>query len=147
MVSVSQIRLSNVQFSTSSPLVAVFVGGTSGIGNITLAELARLRISLKAYVIGRKESEARFNKFVDELHLAPNVHIVWVEGEISLLAEVQRVCDFIRSAEDHVDLLFMTTGYAPFGGRESMVLRSTYQRISPADTVKIQVKASTSVTR
>jgi NAD(P)-dependent dehydrogenase (short-subunit alcohol dehydrogenase family) len=147
MVVISQIRLSNAQFSTSARLVAVFAGGTSGIGNITLGELARLRISMRAYVVGRKASEARFKTFVDELDLAPNVEFVWVEGEISLLAEVKRVCEYIRSVEDHVDLLFMTTGYAPFGGRESMVLRATYQRISPAETVKIQVKAWTSVTR
>jgi NAD(P)-dependent dehydrogenase (short-subunit alcohol dehydrogenase family) len=118
MVKLSQIQASNKQnASASAPRIAVFVGGTSGIGKITLAEIAKLGTDFKAYVIGRKQSEKAFKTFSEELPETTN--IVWVEGEVSLLSEVKRTCDHIKTLESSVDLLFLTTGYAPFGGRES----------------------------
>ncbi|KAH7361245.1 hypothetical protein BKA66DRAFT_573592 [Pyrenochaeta sp. MPI-SDFR-AT-0127] len=121
MVNISSIRKSNKQVDESSaPRVAVFVGGTAGIGKITLAKIADLGIGFKAYVIGRKGSEQSFKSFLEELHQAnPNANVIWIEGEVSLLSEAKRVCDYIKTLESTVDLLFMTTGYAPFGGRDN----------------------------
>jgi NAD(P)-dependent dehydrogenase (short-subunit alcohol dehydrogenase family) len=121
MVKLSQIRASNTQnASSSAPRIALFVGGTSGIGKITLAEIAKLGTDFKAYVIGRKQSERAFKIFSEELPETAN--IVWVEGEASLLSDVKRICDHIKTLESSIDLLFLTTGYAPFGGRESTPL-------------------------
>jgi hypothetical protein len=126
MVNISLIKKSNNQIDESSvPRVAVFVGGTAGIGKITLAAVAGVGISFKAYVIGRKESEQSFKPFIDELHQAnPNANVIWVEGQVSLLSEVKRICDHIKTLESEVDLLFMTPGYAPFSGRESIIFLS-----------------------
>ncbi len=56
--------------------------------------------------------------FIQELRtLNPKAEIIWTEAEVSLLADVKRVCDIIKSKESHVDLLFLTPGYAPFGPR------------------------------
>ena len=132
MVNISLIRKSNNQVDASSaPRVAVFVGGTSGIGKITLADIAGLGLDFKAYVIGRKESEQSFKPFVEELHRAkPNANVIWVEGQVSLLSEVKRVCDHIKTLESKVDLLFMTTGYTPFGGRNSTkILSNCWHRL------------------
>lgn len=128
MVNLSLIRQSNSRIDqASAPDVAVFVGGTAGIGKITLAEIAALGLGLKAYVIGRRESEQAFKPFLEELNQAnANTNVIWVEGQISLLSEVKRVCDHIKALETKVDLLFMTTGYAPFGGRQSMGILSTF---------------------
>lgn len=144
MVNISLIRQSNNQIDESSvPRVAVFVGGTSGIGKITLADIAGLGIGFKAYVIGRKESEQSFKPFLEELHQAkPNANVIWVEGQVSLLSEVKRVCDHIKTLESKVDLLFMTTGYAPFGGRKSITLT---KMSSQANIIKTRPKAWMSV--
>jgi hypothetical protein len=121
MVNISAIRKSNAKVdSSSAPRVAVFVGGTAGIGKLTLAELAALGTSFRAYVIGRKVSKASFATVRDDLQQAnQNAEIVWIDGEVSLLSEVKRICSYIKTLEKNVDLLFMTTGYAPLGGRQS----------------------------
>jgi NAD(P)-dependent dehydrogenase (short-subunit alcohol dehydrogenase family) len=121
MVKLSMIRHSNAHIDeTSAPRVAVFVGGTAGIGKLTLDALVRPGTKSKAYVVGRKESEQAFKPFAQSLREAnPNADIVWIEGQVTLLSEAKRVCDYIRTLESSIDLLFMTTGYAPFGGRES----------------------------
>ncbi|CAO2649322.1 Nn.00g067070.m01.CDS01 [Neocucurbitaria sp. VM-36] len=121
MVNIALIRESNKHIDESSaPRVAVFVGGTAGIGKITLTEIAGLGTSFKAYVIVRKESADSIKPFFEQLHQAnPNANVIMIEGEISLLSEVKRVCDYIKPLETQIDLLFMTTGYAPFGGRQN----------------------------
>ncbi|CAI9633271.1 hypothetical protein GT037_009670 [Alternaria burnsii] len=121
MVHISQIKENNAQIDEkSAPRVAVFVGGTSGIGKLTLNAMTRLGTHFKAYVIGRQESEAAFKPFIEELHLAnTNASIIWVEGQISLLSEVQRICDYIKKFESSIDLLFMTAGYVNFSGRRN----------------------------
>ncbi|KAF2110244.1 hypothetical protein BDV96DRAFT_668779 [Lophiotrema nucula] len=93
MVNLSLIKQSNSRIDESSaPRVAVFVGGTAGIGMLTLAEIAGLKIGFKAYAVGRKESEQSFKNFLGELHQAhTNANVVWVEGQVSLLSEVKRV--------------------------------------------------------
>ncbi|OAF59751.1 hypothetical protein VC83_04040 [Pseudogymnoascus destructans] len=74
--------------------------------------------SVRIYLIARKSSEERSRIFIQELHaINPKAEIIWTEGEISLLAETKRVCEVIKSRESRIDLLFLTTGYAPFGAR------------------------------
>lgn len=121
MVHLSKIKESNAQIDEeTAPRIAVFVGGTSGIGKITLGAVAKLGTHFKAYVVGRKESKAAFQPFIEELHTAnPNASIIWVEGQVTLLSEVKRICDYIKKLETSIDLLFLTTGYVPFFGRES----------------------------
>ncbi|KAF2831568.1 hypothetical protein CC86DRAFT_140909 [Ophiobolus disseminans] len=119
MVKISLIKQSNEQVDESSaPHVAVFVGGTAGIGKITLSKIASLGTNFKAYIIGRKSSEHSFRPVIEDLHKAnPNAKLIWVEGEASLLSEVKIICDHIKTLESSIDLLFMTPGYAPFNGR------------------------------
>lgn len=121
MVNLSSIRQSNSQIDASSaPRIAVFVGGTAGIGKITLEAVAKLGTVCTIYVIGRKESEQSLKPFLDELHKAnPNSRLIWVEGQVSLLSEVKRICNYIKKVETKIDLLFLTPGWAPFAGRES----------------------------
>jgi NAD(P)-dependent dehydrogenase (short-subunit alcohol dehydrogenase family) len=122
MVKLSQVRECNSKLNASnSPGVAVFVGGTAGTGKITLAELVRLKTSAKIYVIGRSETAASTSQFLDGLReVNPSANLIFVQAQISLLSEVKRVCEEIRAAESKLDLLFMTPGYAPMGGRNSM---------------------------
>jgi NAD(P)-dependent dehydrogenase (short-subunit alcohol dehydrogenase family) len=120
MVSYTQIQASNALINDdNAPHVAVFVGGTSGIGQLTLRALVAKGTSIRIYLIGRKSSADRASAFVQELRSSnPRADIRWLEGEISLLAETKRLCDAILKAEPRIDLLFLTAGYAPFGARQ-----------------------------
>lgn len=120
MVAYSEVLASNALINdVTAPRVACFVGGTSGIGNYTARTLVSTGASVRVYLVGRKSAEARMRTFIEELHaINPKAEVVWIAGEVSLLAEVTRVCDIIRGKESRVDLLFLTTGYAPVGARE-----------------------------
>lgn len=119
MVSYKEIKASNaIIHDAAVPYVAVFVGGTSGIGKATVKSLVATGITTRIYLVGRKSSKERTIAFIEELHnINEKAHVIWVEGEVSLLAETKRVCQIIKSKEEEVDLLFFTTGYAPFGKR------------------------------
>ncbi|OAK93967.1 hypothetical protein IQ06DRAFT_298711 [Phaeosphaeriaceae sp. SRC1lsM3a] len=120
MVAYTDIQASNALINDdNAPRVAVFVGGTSGVGHYTIKALVATGTSLRIYIIGRKSAEERTKAFTDELQvLNPRAELVWLEGEVTLLAESKRLCETIKSKERHVDLLFLTTGYTPFGSRD-----------------------------
>ena len=119
MVSYKEILASNALINdATAPRVAVFVGGTSGIGKFTVRALVATGASMRIYLVGRKSSEERMYTFIQELHaINPKAEVIWTEGEVSLLAETKRICEVIKSKESRVDLLFLTAGYAPFGTR------------------------------
>ena len=119
MVSYKEIQASNALINDATvPRVAVFVGGTSGIGKFTVRALVATGTSVRIYLVGRKISEERTHAFIQELYaINPKAEVIWTEGEVSLLAETKRVCECIKSKESRVDLLFLTAGYAPFGTR------------------------------
>lgn len=119
MVSYTEIQASNALINdATAPRVAVFVGGTSGIGQLTIKALVNTGASVRIYLVGRSSSEERSKAFIQELRATnPKAEVIWIEGEISLLAETKRVCDVIKRNEALVDLLFLTAGYAPFGPR------------------------------
>ena len=67
---------------------------------------------------------------------------MFVEREVSLLAEVKRVCNDIKAKESSLDALFLSAGYIPFGGRESwssFLLRS----LDTTNLMQKQLKEST----
>ncbi|KAK2022111.1 hypothetical protein LX32DRAFT_687362 [Colletotrichum zoysiae] len=108
MVTLAQVRRSNARLTAETvPRTAVFVGGTSGIGRLTLAELVSLGFPVKAPLL---EDLRRRN---------PSAELVWVEGEVSLLSETTRICEWIKARETRLDFLCLTAGYAPFGGRNN----------------------------
>ncbi|OHW89657.1 short chain dehydrogenase reductase family protein [Colletotrichum incanum] len=121
MVTIAQVRQSNAQLSEKTiPRTVLFVGGTSGIGKLTLIELISLGFPVKAYIVGRKATEAAMTPLLDDLRQKnPSVELIWVEGEVSLLSETKRICESIKAKESQLDFLCLTAGYAPFGGRNN----------------------------
>ena len=119
MVSYKEIQASNALINdATAPRIAVFVGGTSGIGKLTIRALVATGASVRIYLVGRKSSQERMHAFIQDLHaINPKAEVIWTEGEVALLAETKRVCEAIKSKESRVDLLFLTAGYAPFGTR------------------------------
>ena len=120
MVSFKEVKAANGQIDDSNaPKVAVFVGGTAGIGQLTIKALVATGASVKIYLIGRPAAEQRMRSFIDELRRTnARADVVLLKGEVALLAGVRKVCEAIRSRESRVDLLFLSAGYAPFRGRE-----------------------------
>jgi len=53
MVRIEAVRESNAQAKQLSGLVAVFVGGTGGIGESTAREFFQRTTNPKAYIVGR----------------------------------------------------------------------------------------------
>ncbi|KAK2777841.1 short chain dehydrogenase reductase family protein [Colletotrichum kahawae] len=119
MVSLAEVRTSNSALTSSTvPKTALFVGATSGIGKYTLAELVSLKLPVKCYIVGRKASEPALHPLLEALRRTnPQAELIWVEAEVSLLSEVKRVCELVKENETRLDLLCLTAGYAPFGGR------------------------------
>lgn len=120
MVSYKEVKASNALINdATAPRIAVFVGGTSGVGKLTIKALVGTGASVRIYLVGRKSSKERSNAFIQELQaINSKAEIVWTEGEISLLADSKRVCELIKEKESRIDLLFLTAGYAPFGTRK-----------------------------
>ncbi|KAH7025114.1 uncharacterized protein B0I36DRAFT_387476 [Microdochium trichocladiopsis] len=112
------VRESNAGITPAdAPRVAVFTGGTAGIGKATLQKLVAVGTEIKVYVIGR--NGPTHAGFLDELRASNSkAEIVWLEGQVSLLSETRRLCDEIKSKEKSLDLLFMSAGYVPLGGRK-----------------------------
>lgn len=119
MVTYAEVLASNASINESTvPKVAVFAGGTSGIGKLAIKALVGVGSSLKIYIVGRRSSEERTRGFIQEMKAVnPKTELVWTEGEISLLAETTRVSKMIKSKESRIDLLFLTAGYSPWGTR------------------------------
>ncbi|CZT13236.1 uncharacterized protein RCO7_05279 [Rhynchosporium graminicola] len=80
MVNLSTILASNQQISSALPagLVAIFIGGTSGIGEITVNKFARYTLRPRAYIIGRSQSAAE--------RIISECRILNPEGEYTFIA-------------------------------------------------------------
>ncbi|XP_014557488.1 hypothetical protein COCVIDRAFT_36969 [Bipolaris victoriae FI3] len=121
MVAISEVRSYNASLKSVLPNpVAVFVGGTSGIGLFTARELVRHTVSPTVYLIGRNATEA--SKIVNELREINSASKVsFIQKDVSLLKNVDEVCNEIKSKEKHVNILFMTCGYLTLKGRDETV--------------------------
>ncbi|QMW44043.1 hypothetical protein G4B11_007413 [Aspergillus flavus] len=118
MTPLTGVRASNKQLTAVTvPQVAVFVGATAGIGKGALTELISTGFPVKAYIIGR--DEAAFEPALSELRASySSATLVFLQGEISLLAEAKRLTDIILRREGYIDLLFLSAGFLPFLGRQ-----------------------------
>jgi len=119
MVSIKAVRASISTFSKTSPpgLVALSVGGTSGIGKGTLKQFVKNANAPKAYIVGR--SKAKATPLLEELQsLNPQGTYIFLETEISLIKNVDTICDEIKAKEQKLDYIFVSTGYLTLEGRK-----------------------------
>ncbi|KNG47299.1 short-chain dehydrogenase reductase [Stemphylium lycopersici] len=121
MVSIAHVHAHNASLKSLPPnLVAVFVGGTSGIGLFTAREFVRNTRSPHVYLIGRNATEA--SKIIEELHSINSAsQVSFIQKDISLLKNVDGACDEIKSKEKQVNMLVMTSGYLTLSGRDETV--------------------------
>jgi NADP-dependent 3-hydroxy acid dehydrogenase YdfG len=81
--------------------------------------LVSQNIPLKIYILGRNEASHR--EFLQHLQQSNSqAEIVWLEGQVTLLAEVKRLCIEIKSREVSIDLLFLSAGFLPFAARQGI---------------------------
>src|SRR5271154_4444678 len=99
MVHLSDVHQSNAALGTqTSSIVAIFAGGTSGIGESTLKALAAHAQDPKVYLIGRNEGRAA-TIIGDCTRMCPGGSFAFVKAALSLLKNVDRVCAEIEQKE------------------------------------------------
>ncbi|RAL01771.1 uncharacterized protein BO80DRAFT_380655 [Aspergillus ibericus CBS 121593] len=120
MVGMDVVQASNTALVQSQPLVAVFFGGTSGIGHYTLRALATAEATngkgFRAYIVGRNAKAAE--EIIAECHgIYPQGQIKFVQtDDISLIQEVDQVCAEIIQLEEEqnqdprIDYLMLSQG-------------------------------------
>ena len=132
MVALSETRAANAALVTSQPLVAVFIGATSGIGEYTVKALASTHgkngKGLRAYIIGRNQKAAE-ETIAECLTSCPNGEFIFLPAnDLSLLKDVDEVSAEITKQEQErsqrkgdvarTDILVMTQAFFnPFEGR------------------------------
>ena len=133
MVQLKEIKAANVAFVKSQPLVAVFVGGTSGISNYTVKTLAATHgdsgKGLRLYIVGRNKESA--DKTIAECQrVCPHGQFYFVQVDATLLRNVDRACaEFVKLEEAasngepaHIDILMMSIAWYDFGDQKCKLL-------------------------
>ena len=131
MVSVNTVRAANEAHYRDPPLVAVFIGATSGIGEYMIYELAKLYStsqadSLRIYIVGRNRTSAdAIIGTCTKLCSSATFRFVPAQ-DLALISEVDRVSASIlriereqhKDAHPRIDFLVMTQGRVVFGPRQ-----------------------------
>jgi hypothetical protein len=104
MVALNLVKSSNAALVASQPLVAVFFGGTSGIGSHTIKTLAGIHgkggRGLRAYVIGRS-TEAAEEILSDCRKVCPSGHFQFIRApNLALMKDVDVVCAELTKTEE-----------------------------------------------
>jgi hypothetical protein len=111
MVFLTSVQASNACIATTIPsgLVAICVGGTSGIGEYTLKEFARHARQPRIYNIGRSQ-QASDRIAVECKNLNANAQYTFIQADVSLIRTVDVVCEQIKAKEKAVNILFLSAG-------------------------------------
>jgi len=121
MVSLQEVRDELKTIKRLGPdLVAVFVGGTSGIGEGTAREFVRYSLRPRIYLVGRSQEQA--DKLKTEFQsINSDCQTHFIQGDVSLLRNVDRVCQEIKASEEKINLLFLSAGMLTMKGRDETV--------------------------
>lgn len=117
MVKLSLVQASNANVKDTflSP-TALFVGATSGIGESTLKYFVKNTETPTIYLVGRGQSAA--TGIIEELKRSnAGGTYNFIQSDVSLLANVDTVCDEIKSKEKKLDLIMVSQGFLTFAGR------------------------------
>lgn len=119
MVAIKEVRSANATLKTKhESLTAVFTGSTSGIGLATIRSLAKQIPKPKAVIVGR--SRTKFEPELQNLKdINPSGEYTFLEADVSLLKNIDAVCEQIKKQVSSIDLLVTAQGYISFAGREN----------------------------
>jgi len=115
MVRLSIVKASNasIRKHLSPGFVAVFVGGTSGIGEATLKLLAKRAVKPRIYIVGRSADSGA--KIVAECNaLNSDGEFIFIQKDLTLLKAAADLCEEIKAKERFINLLFLSVGLPDF---------------------------------
>ncbi len=119
MVALDQVIGSNKRIKSTFPngLIAVFVGGSSGIGEYTVKKLVKYAPNPRIYIVGRSQQAA--HRIIQECKdINSGAYVEFIKADISLIQVVDNVCQQIKRKETSINLLFESQGSTGFS--ESM---------------------------
>lgn len=132
MVLLDAVRSSNASIASSLPagLVAVFVGATNGIGETSLKQFAKHTRQPRVYFLGRSQKAGdRIAAECKALNAKGEFH--FMKADVSLIRNVDQVCQDIKSKEKSINLLFLTQGSLIAGVGTSAILFDHLRKILP----------------
>ncbi|KAL2257305.1 hypothetical protein VTK26DRAFT_347 [Humicola hyalothermophila] len=95
------------------------MGATSGIGQSALQHFAQHASSPRIYSIARPSAVGSHEAFLNSLRGAnPSGTYNMIEGDVSLISEIDRIAAMIKEHETKIDILFMSAGFMAFEGRK-----------------------------
>ncbi len=95
----------------------ITAGATSGIGESTLKQWCRQATKPRVYVVGRSQDAA--DRILSELKtIQPETEAHFIRKDLTLLKNVDEVCEEIKAKESKLNLLFMTQGTMSLKGRD-----------------------------
>ncbi|KAI9671227.1 MAG: hypothetical protein M1829_004634 [Trizodia sp. TS-e1964] len=118
MVLIDVVHRSNLELKrlVNRGQVALFVGGTSGIGASTMKRFFEYTVMPHVYFVGRNEQAA--SEIIKECKaLNPEGTISFIKSDITLLKNVDSICAEIKGKEKRLNLLFMTSAALSLQGR------------------------------
>ena len=121
MVSLEIIESSNNRIRSALPagLVAVFVGGTNGVGETTVRQFAKHTVQPRVYIIGRSQDAG--DRITAECKaLNPDGNFIFLKRETSLMRSVDEICKELATKEEAINLLFLTVGTLQSGISKSL---------------------------
>jgi short-subunit dehydrogenase len=131
MVLLPKVIESNERIASTFPdgLVAVFVGGTSGVGEYTVLKFAKYVPKPRVYIVGRSQEAA--DRIIKECkQLNPDGKFDFIKSDISLLVNVDDVCRQIKSKETAINILFESQGTMSFKTSTSGSTLLRYEALS-----------------
>jgi len=131
MVKLDLVKANNIEL-VSQPLVAVFVGGTSGIGSNTIKTLAKTHGTtgkgLRAYIVGRNAKSAEAIIAECKTSCPAGQFLFQQVNDLALMKDVDKACaELIKTEEKEaaakgetakIDILVMSSAnFRPFDAR------------------------------
>ncbi|KAJ6537775.1 hypothetical protein B0H19DRAFT_1038135 [Mycena capillaripes] len=118
MPSLSTVRSFNAAFSPSYTPVAIFVGGTSGIGQGMAEAFARhTNGNAHIVIVGRNRAAAESIIATFQKPTATGVTHEFVECDVTLMKNVHRVASELRARIPKINFLVLTPGVLTMNGR------------------------------
>lgn len=123
MVKLETVRAENIAFARKQPLVAVFIGGTAGIGQYALRALAQHVADgphLRLYLVGRSQDAAESLIAECRTKCSGGEFTFVKANDLALLKDVDRVSTEItklekeRNDNPRIDMLVMSQGWLGF---------------------------------
>lgn len=128
--------------------VAVFVGGTSGIGEYTAYAFAKYTKCPTIYIVGRNATAGeRIVEKLKQINDDPQSKYYFYSHDLTLIKECDKLCSKIQQNESKINLLFLSAGFLTTQGRnetpegiDSKLSINYYSRWRIADTLMPLVK-------